>query len=282
MDKELDDLFDELEGGSVAGEVDDDETGNGTDDDETGGSDDATHDDGLDGEEGKEGEAPGEATGEALGAATGETMDETDETEVSVESLRAQNAALIARLNALEAANLATPAKPVGATGATTPTPAAVVPGKPKFLTENDDIDDILSERDKLEGLLQRVYERAREDALPQEYKDLPSFLGEQVQRQMVLREGVREFFSANSDLLAVRKTVGALTNEVVAEHPEWNLSQVLTEAETRTRTLLGIKKPVVRTDGRNPALGGKGSSRKKTGDTRTSMQKELDDLMDL
>ena len=274
MDKELDDLFDELEGGSVAGEVDDDETGNGTDDDETGGSDDATHDDGLDGEEGKEGEATGEATGE--------TTDETDETEVSVESLRAQNAALIARLNALEAANLATPAKPVGATGATTPTPAAVVPGKPKFLTENDDIDDILSERDKLEGLLQRVYERAREDALPQEYKDLPSFLGEQVQRQMVLREGIREFFSANSDLLAVRKTVGALTNEVVAEHPEWNLSQVLTEAETRTRTLLGIKKPVVKTDGRNPALGGKGSSRKKTGDTRTSMQKELDDLMDL
>ena len=64
MDKELDDLFDELEGGSVAGEVDDDETGNGTDDDETGGSDDATHDEELDGEEGKEGEATGEATGE--------------------------------------------------------------------------------------------------------------------------------------------------------------------------------------------------------------------------
>lgn len=274
MDKELDDLFDGLEGGSVAG---DDETGNGTDDDETGGSDDATHDEELDGDEGKEGETTGETPGEA----TGETTDETGEVD-PVESLRAQNAALIARLNALEAANLATPAKPVGATGATTPTPAAVVPGKPKFLTENDDIDDILSERDKLEGLLQRVYERAREDALPQEYKNLPSFLGEQVQRQMVLREGIREFFSANSDLLAVRKTVGALTNEVVAEHPEWNLSQVLTEAETRTRTLLGIKKPVVKTDGRNPALGGKGSSRKKTGDTRTSMQKELDDLIDL
>ena len=274
MDKELDDLFDELEGGSVAG---DDETGNGTDDDGTGGSDDATHDEELDGDEGKEGETTGETPGEA----TGETTDETGEVD-PVESLRAQNAALIARLNALEAANLATPAKPVGATGATTPTPAAVVPGKPKFLTDEDDIDDILSERDKLEGLLQRVYERAREDALPQEYKDLPSFLGEQVQRQMVLREGIREFFSANSDLLAVRKTVGALTNEVVAEHPEWNLSQVLTEAETRTRTLLGIKKPVVKTDGRNPALGGKGSSRKKTGDTRTSMQKELDDLMDL
>jgi len=274
MDKELDDLFDELESGSVAG---DDETGNGTDDDETGGSDDATHDEELDGDEGKE----GEATGEALGEATGETTDETGEVD-PVESLRAQNAALIARLNALEAANLATPAKSAGATGATTPTPAAVVPGKPKFLTDEDDIDDILSERDKLEGLLQRVYERAREDALPQEYKDLPSFLGEQVQRQMVLREGVREFFSVNPDLLAVRKTVGALTNEVVAEHPEWNLSQVLTEAETRTRTLLGIKKPVVKTDGRNPALGGKGSSRKKTGDTRTSLQKELDDLMDL
>lgn len=270
MPNELDELFDELGG-------DDEKGGEGTGDAEAGGTegDDETGDE-TDGETGGEtGTADDDDKGNETGGEEGNLPPDEDD---DLTILRNQNAALLARLNALE--SVATPAKPAGATEETKPPVAES--GKPKFLTDEDDIDDILSEREKLEGLLQRVYERAREDALPQEYRNLPSFLGEQVQRQMVLREGIREFFNANSDLLAVRKTVGAVTNEVVAEHPDWNLAQVLTEAETRTRTLLGIKKPKVKTDERNPALGGKGSSRKKTGDNRTAMQKEIDDLIDL
>jgi len=150
--------------------------------------------------------------------------------------LRNQNAALLARLNALEAKALAPTPKSASAAGSEAPAPSAVAPGKPKFLTETDDIDDILSDREKLEGLLQRVYEQARNDALPQEYRNLPSFLGEQVQRQMVLREGIKEFFTENSDLLVVRQTVGAVTNEIVAEHPEWNLGPVRCSASKSLR----------------------------------------------
>ena len=77
------------------------------------------------------------------------------------------------------------------------------------------------------------------------------------------------------------------MMNEVVAEHPEWTLKQVMEDAGNRTMTLLGIKKGAAAPEGgpgkkRNPALPDKGTgSRKANADTRSSIQKEIDELVD-
>jgi len=179
-----------------------------------------------------------------------------------------QNEALLARINALE-----------GKPAEVKPVELQAQP-EVSFLGDDDDIDSFLNDKAKLNGLLLKVYNRALTDAGAQFNGNVPSVVVDQIQRHMVLKEGIDEFFGANKDLLPVRKTVGAITNEIVSEHGEWTLKQVLVEAEKRTRETLGIKKPVGVKRERNPALVDKGSSRQKVKDLRNDVQKDIDDLI--
>ena len=148
------------------------------------------------------------------------------------------------------------------------------------FLADDDDIDAVLNDKTKLNALLVSVYNKAIVDSGMNAQGVAPNVVTEQIEKYMTLKGGIDEFFSANEDLLPVRKTVGAITNEIVAEHEDWTLKKVLVEAEKRTRESLGIKKKVKVKSKRNPALIKKGSNRKAGSDTRTSMQKDIDDLI--
>ena len=196
--------------------------------------------------------------------------------------LKSQNAALLARIDEVEGRKVVAPRELEPATA-----PVKDV----SFLGEDVDIDELVGDREKLNALLVGVYKKALEDsqvgARESTLRAIPQMIVDQVQRQMVLREGITEFFKANEDLGVARRTMGALMNEVVGEHPEWNLKQVLDEAGTRTRKVLGLKKQtaVVGKKGgdRNPALVDGGSSgRKKTSDQRSGLQKEIDDIISI
>ena len=202
------------------------------------------------------------------------TVTET-ETVVDDDPVKAQNKALLERLEKLETL-LAEKSKE----------PVKKVPDKPEipevsFLTDDDDIDEVLS-RDGLNALMKKVYAKALEDSrgMSNSAQINPDVVN-QIQKQLLLTKGVDSYFENNPELLQVRKTVGVITDEVIREHQDWNLSQVLEEAGTRTRTLLGIKKTDSKKPGeRNPALINKGSSRQKSADMRTDMQKEIDDIL--
>ena len=206
----------------------------------------------------------------------------TPEPEDELTLLRNQNAALLARIDEVEGRKLVVPAEPE-------PTPEPVK--EISFLGEDVDVDELIGDRAKLNALLVGVYKKALEDsqvgARESTLRAIPQMIVNQVQKQMVLREGITEFFKENKDLTVARRTMGALMNEVVGEHPEWGLKEVMEEAGTRTRKVLGLKRQVTVVDkkggDRNPAFVDKGNSgRVKTSDQRSGIQKEIDDLIDL
>jgi len=211
---------------------------------------------------------------------------EEDEPEDEVASLKNQNELLLRRLDALEGKS-----KDV----VKEPDDPGEKPDEKKpisFLTDDDDIDEILSKKEKLNEFALRIYQKAIDDASSSTresvFRSIPQVVVQQVQQQMVLREGINEFFKENKDLIPARKTVGAFANEVVAEHPEWTLKEVFVEAEKKTREALGIKKralkEVAKSEGdRNPALVGKIKGNKaKDSDRRSGLQTEIDDIINI
>ena len=192
--------------------------------------------------------------------------------------LREQNELLLKRIEEGAVAPVAPMAEPAAADQEK----AASV----SFLSEDDDVDAILSNRDKLNEFANRIYQRAVSDGGTSTRESvmrlIPPLMVEQVQKQLVLREGIKEFFGANEDLAGAKRTVGTFMNEVVAEHPEWKLNEVMDEAAVRTRTVLGIKKRVTAKGGdRKPAFVSKGGDgRRPNVDARTGLQKEIDDLL--
>ena len=204
-----------------------------------------------------------------------EPVIEDDEPEDELTTYKNQNAALLARLEKLEGTTLQ-PAESIK--------PDETPSEKPQFLTEDDDIDDILADKGKLNDLMVMVYNKAIEASNDRTSKtmqaSLPETVTRYVQKHLILRDGINEFFDGNKDLLAVRKTVGAITDEVISEHGDWNLHDVLVEAGKRTREVTGIKvrKQVDRK--RNPALAANATARKKASDQRTAEQKEIDDIL--
>jgi len=73
----------------------------------------------------------------------------------------------------------------------------------------------------------------------------VPNVVGSYVNRQSAMRDIAKQFYGEHPNLKPVKVFVGNVANEVAAEHPEWNVVQVLSEAATRAYTTLGIAKEV-------------------------------------
>lgn len=204
--------------------------------------------------------------------------DELDAEEIegpTMAELQEQNAALLKRLEAVEGVK-----------------PTVVVKEDPKdqkktdevsFLSEEDDLDELLGSREKLNAFAAKIYNMALEASgamvTNAMHTQVPQTVLENVRNQLTLHEGVKEFYRENEDLLAVRKTVGAITDDVVAEHKDWTLRQVLEEAGKRTRETLGIKKRVKRAVDQDPAFVSGTNTRK---GKRGKLNAEEQDILDL
>jgi len=159
-----------------------------------------------------------------------EPSDEPDE----LATLREQNAKLLERIEGLTPTEAKPPKE---GEDVPTPTPQAA-PGEPMDFIGDEDLDDILADKDKFNGVLTKIVTTSMENIL----RSMPQVVNAQVKQQQTFQTYVDEFYKENEDLAPVRKTVGAVANEVHSEHPDWKLNQIFEETAARTRKMLGLK----------------------------------------
>lgn len=156
-----------------------------------------------------------------------------------------------------------------------------------QILPEGVDFEDIVNDKSTFEKFFRDVlgrYEvsRVRRDALA-----TPTMVSRQVQHFLGLHEAVRNFYDTNKDLAPVKPLVGAFSNKVVAEHPDWSLVQVMDEAAKLSRQALGrgitspgVMKPVAPTAVK-PSFATTNTSRNTAPKPKTTkLQAEIEDLL--
>ena len=182
--------------------------------------------------------------------------DPTDSQPTELEELMAQNKALLARLGQLEELALGNVSKQaadqnqnqeVKTDNINDSVPAAATSAK-GILEELGvtDLDDVTTDAVTFEKVLQHVVQRAEKNAVERILKAVPQIVSNGVNSAITTKRVVDSFYEENQELTQAKKTVAVLTNEVLAEHPDWTLENVLSEAGNRTRVLLGLKKRAV------------------------------------
>lgn len=154
-----------------------------------------------------------------------------------------------------------------------------------EFMTP-EELDELESNPQKMNEILNRVYTRAQEDMM----KSIPSVIQKTTNRQIALRDKVRDFYEENRDLAKHRDFVGFVANEIESDNPDKDLDWVFQETSKEARKRLGLKKQAQDTETRRrrssdqkPAFGKKPrGSRGGKQDTRNSQQKQIDQVIDL
>lgn len=234
-------------------------------------------------EEGEEEEADGDEGGETEEGDEEEEVAEPEEEpgedyKAQLEALKNQNDLLLEQMNKLSAKAQEEVVEPKDKEA------PAEEPELPDFVGELD-LDTLAMDKNVLNSVLNGVVATAVNKAVEQMLVNIPGVVSAQVRQQKYLNDAVEDFYNANEDLIPARKVVAMNTNEIVAEHPDWKLDQVLEEAAKKTRSMLGIIKSATKTDtnesGRKPALPKKTSARRKSKKpSMTKLEQEIADLM--
>lgn len=178
------------------------------------------------------------------------------------------------------------------------PTPGAAPPVIPEVLPPNflegvdwtQGVDDpaVVTE------VLNKVYAKAMEDASLRAseniLRSIPQLIVNYTTRQAAMSNLVQEFYTNNPDLVDVKRTVAMVANEIAAENPDWQVGDVFKESASRTRRILGLGeqvRPPVPPAGENTAVPrkpglppGTGSRSATPGASKTSLEKEVEDLI--
>jgi len=162
------------------------------------------------------------------------------------------------------------------------------IPETVEELLAGTDLDEVFSDREKFVGLLGQVAMLAREQAVQRVATTLPQYVIQQVKQQEVLQKATESFYSTHQSLVPFKKAVGIVTNEVVEEHPDWDLPKVLDEVAERSYKLLNLKRqaenqpPATPTGGKKPkpAFNKASSGRRNTPKELSGLQKEIADLI--
>ena len=225
--------------------------------------------------------------------------DGTPTTEDENKYLKEQNTLLLSRIEKLEEKISSTP-QPAPAPD---PKPDDG-PGKQEPKSNVKDInfvgdlskeeyDEIFENPDKFNAILQKVFNAGLEHSntasvTENVLKNIPKLVVDYQQRNSAMIKIIDKFYSDNKDLVNVKKTVAAITNEVAAEMPDKPIAEVLDEAAVRTRKILGMKAKVIKSDPVPPAgdpklKNGKVGQKKETPgnkDKLTGLAKEINDLI--
>ena len=220
----------------------------------------------------------------------GDAGDEEGEEEEVSETVSAREKILLAKIEELTGTDMP-PTTPVAP--AAVETPELVIPEEVNFL-EGFELNDILDDPETLQKVLMKVATHSatqgRVTAVEHILKSIPTIVTQQIQHQTVLRKAIKEFYTENEDLTAVKKTVGVAMNEVVQEFPNYSLEQAFGETAKRVRTSLGLKKKAgkktvtqkVKKD-LGPALPGRITRGPKPNVVKTSqLEQEIADLIDI
>lgn len=164
------------------------------------------------------------------------SVDEMAKMRAEMEMIRAQNAELMKQLNEVAKG----PTQPASAT------PASGEPGAPAvqgagaqevFIPNEEEFNKVLDKAESFNALLNKVVEKAREQAL----LSLPAVATQLVNQQLTLRLAVDEFYKVNTDLVGYKNFVGFVTNEIAAGHPDYDLPTLLDETAKEVRKRIGL-----------------------------------------
>ena len=152
---------------------------------------------------------------------------------------------------------------------------------------EGMDLDEVLSTPENFNKLLVAVFNRGIQEAsqrtLSTASAQFRELVASEVASHTAMVENVRQFYETNPDLQSVKRTVATAANEIAVANPELTIEQVFDQAATKTRALLGLRKPTTpkETNGVSPAFV-KSKSRQRGLDEPqlTGIVKEIDDLL--
>ena len=176
---------------------------------------------------------------------TVESVEEKSEEKTELQLLQEQNALLIERLNLLQnQINGNAPkvdSKPVEAAKPIEPSPPKEIEGATDIFA-GQDFDDVLSDKEKFIGMLARYGQVVMQETYRTIASTLPNIVNEQVNYQSNTKKMADEFYAANEDLAAVKPTVSAVMQTIIAENPGKGMDEILILTANKTRQILGLR----------------------------------------
>ena len=135
--------------------------------------------------------------------------------------------------------------------------------------------------------ILNKVFNKIFQEAVKSSSQTVPQTVSKQMQESWSAHEISTQFYKDNKDLSNVRNVVKACTEQIISEHEDWEVGQILEESAKRTRESLGM--PIPNTVGDSAASdvtdvskasfseGSKGSRQVVKKDS--ALQQELDEM---
>jgi len=121
--------------------------------------------------------------------------------------------------------------------------PAIEVPPSFDELFSSINFDDLMSDKEVFSGFMQKAMAMMAERSVERVATQMPQYVISQIEQQKFLSEASDTFYSAHEELVPFKRVVGMLTNEVIAEHQDWELAQVLDDVASRAYKMLNLKK---------------------------------------
>jgi hypothetical protein len=156
--------------------------------------------------------------------------------------------------------------------------------GKFQILPDGVDFEDVVNDKSTFERFMRDVLTRYETSRVRRDALATPTIVSNQVRYVLGLHKAVESFYEANKDLVNVKPLVGAFSNKIVAEHPDWNLPKVMEESAALTRKALGTglkpvppKKPVPPV---KPSFATTTGARKPAPGKPTKLQSEIEELI--
>lgn len=110
-----------------------------------------------------------------------------------------------------------------------------------EFVKSDDELEEIVSSREKFNRFLTNLVKMVREEAT----NGLPDATASIVEARLKAERLVDQFYQENPDLKRFRRYVGVEANRIQQEHPDWPLERILSETEKVVRENLELKKDV-------------------------------------
>ena len=126
-------------------------------------------------------------------------------------------------------------------------------------------IDDLIDSKEKLNSLLNQVYQKAMSDsttyATRQALRALPEVAMKYVHNQFDIRGAIDRFWKAHPQLENAKPAVGAIANQVDIEFPDYPMDKKLEVVAERAYKTLGIVRGAQRrAERKSPSLPGAGT----------------------
>lgn len=153
-----------------------------------------------------------------------------------------------------------------------------------QILPEGVDFEDVVNDKATFEGFMRDVLTRYETSRVRRDALATPTLVSRQVQYVLGLHKAVESFYDTNKDLVNVKPLVGAFSNKIVAEHPDWSLPKVMEESAALTRKALGTGlKPLVAPKPApvvKPSFATTTSGRKPAPGKPSKLQSEIEELL--